>query len=96
MHLVAHSYPRTATAYDAKRYRQFFTAIAGVLPCEGCRVHFQRQLRLYPFPEAVPSRRKVAVWLFKHHNLVTKRIHPTARVPRFEQIAERYERLRGA
>jgi hypothetical protein len=96
MHLVAHSFPSKPTARDAKRYARFFDAIADVLPCVTCRAHFQRQLQATPFPDGVPTRRRVAKWLYRHHCKVTKRVSPNKPSPDFEAVEAHYARLRGA
>ena len=96
MHLVAHSFPIRPTAADAKRYARFFHAIADVLPCMSCRAHFARQLARRPFPKGVPTRRRVALWMYRQHNAVTKRVNPHKSTPEFAAVEAHYARLRGA
>jgi len=48
------------------------------------------------FPDGVPTRRRVAKWLYRHHCKVTKRVSPNKPSPDFEAVEAHYARLRGA
>lgn len=75
MHAITYSYPKDNPTSEEKRdMREFFEAIADVLPCFECRKHFKSMMRKYPVVEHLSSRRDLTRWLIDRHNDVNRRL----------------------
>ena len=67
------AYPSAPSAAERQHMRQFFSALQHVLPCEGCRAHFQRNLAESPLTDAVlQSRNTLVAWILEMHNKVRR------------------------
>jgi hypothetical protein len=54
-------------------YKNFFTSLQYILPCEGCRDHYAENLKQYPLTEQILSNKENMIkWLLNIHNSVRK------------------------
>lgn len=68
------SYPEKPSAPDRSRFKSFFRALAHVLPCERCRVHFRRHVKDdAAIDRALGSRTALSVWLLEARNKIRQR-----------------------
>jgi hypothetical protein len=60
--------------YEQKNiYKNFFTSLQDILPCEGCREHYKQNLIKYPLTEEVLSKKENMIkWLLNVHNNVRR------------------------
>jgi len=73
MHYITLSYPDNPTNNDKQNMKTFFSSIGSILPCEKCRLNFERHLVIYPLNDDVLSSRFDLVnWLINVHNEVNK------------------------
>jgi hypothetical protein len=60
-------------ASNLKGLKRFVESFPYVLPCPGCRVHFDEVLALNPIPETL-DRIKLFMWSVDVHNIVNERL----------------------
>jgi hypothetical protein len=54
-------------------YKNFFTSLQYILPCEGCRNHYTENLKKYPLTDQILSNKENMIkWLLNVHNNVRK------------------------
>jgi hypothetical protein len=60
--------------YEQKTiYKNFFTSLQNVLPCEGCREHYKKNLKKYPLTDEILSKKENMIkWLLNVHNNVRR------------------------
>lgn len=90
IHSVAFTAPATLTAEQKQQYTAFYTSLGDVLPCPGCRVHYNRHIQKHP-PDT-SSRDALFRWTYDLHNIVN-RVHGKPQ-PALETVVARYERRR--
>lgn len=74
MHYLTMAYPDNPDDNDKKNINNFFLAIANVIPCEKCRVHFALNLKNNPLNDKVlESKYNLINWLNDIHNEVNIR-----------------------
>ena len=74
IHSVTFAYPETPTEDHKKGIKYFFHSLRYVLPCEKCKVHYNKYLDEHPLTDTVLSTKKgVSIWAFDFHNDVNKR-----------------------
>jgi hypothetical protein len=61
-------------SYEQKNiYKNFFTSLQDILPCEGCREHYKQNLIKYPLTDVVLSKKENMVkWILNVHNNVRR------------------------
>ena len=84
LHTISFNYPTDPSDFQKTAYRQFFTDLKDVLPCEKCRRHYQTYLSSYPITPHLDSRASLIKWVIQVHNFVNenlgKRIYTVAEV----------------
>lgn len=76
MHAVTFAYPENnPSAEERVNMYRYFWAVAYVLPCVQCRVHFVKMLKNYPVERHLGSRKELTRWLIDRHNDVNKRLN---------------------
>lgn len=60
--------------YEQKNiYKNFFTSLQDILPCEGCREHYKQNLIKYPLTDEVLSKKENMIkWILNVHNNVRR------------------------
>jgi hypothetical protein len=60
--------------YEQKNiYKNFFTSLQDILPCEGCREHYKQNLIKYPLTDKVLSKKENMIkWILNVHNNVRR------------------------
>jgi hypothetical protein len=67
------SLPNKLTYEQKNIYKNFFTSLQDILPCEGCREHYKQNLIKYPLTEEVLSKKENMIkWLLNVHNNVRR------------------------
>jgi hypothetical protein len=61
-------------SYEQKNiYKNFFTSLKDILPCEGCREHFKQNLIKFPLTDTILSKKEnIIKWLLSIHNNIRK------------------------
>ena len=61
-------------SYEQKNiYKNFFTSLQDILPCEGCREHYKQNLIKYPLTDVVLSKKENMIkWILNVHNNVRR------------------------
>jgi hypothetical protein len=61
-------------SYEQKNiYKNFFTSLQDILPCEGCRKHYKQNLIKYPLTDTVLSTKENMIkWVLNVHNNVRR------------------------
>jgi hypothetical protein len=89
LHTVTMNYPKEPTNEDKTLYRNFFSSLKRVLPCEKCAHHYKQHIVDEPIDPALDSRDSLVRWLIKIHNKVNEDLgypHYT-----YEQVIEEYK-----
>lgn len=60
--------------YEQKNiYKNFFTSLQNILPCEACREHYKENLKKYPLTDEILSKKENMIkWLLNVHNNVRR------------------------
>ena len=103
--LLFHTISLNYNPIRKKEYKQFFTSIAGVLPCGACRENYDKIIKTkLPITDLVLSNRdNFAKWLFDVHNMIQDDIFKHTKNPQnkvndlnFETRMEQYESFRAS
>lgn len=71
LHTVTFAYPENPTIDDKKNMYNFFKNLSPILPCDRCKVNFDKHLQKYPLNnETLCSRASLSRWLVDIHNEV--------------------------
>jgi len=92
LHSVSLIYPDTPTAEERAIMDKFIRLFAETISCPTCKDHFQRLLSLYTanHPEYLNSKQDLAVFVFRAHNSVNRKLDK----PRQATVAECLETLK--
>jgi hypothetical protein len=67
------SLPNKLNKEQQNIYKNFFTSLQYVLPCEGCRNHYTENLKKYPLTDQILSNKENMIkWLLNVHNNIRK------------------------
>ena len=72
IHYVALSYPERPSYTDKQNFKQFFSSIQYVLPCESCKQNMVSNLRQLPLEQNLENNTKLFKWTVDLHNMVRK------------------------
>jgi hypothetical protein len=98
MVLIAMGYPKNNPTKEQRRiYKQYFTIIGEVLPCNLCRTSYRKFIKQVPLsPIVLSSRKKLVFWIFKIHNLVNKKLGcKQLKRDKFEKKYKYFEQFRA-
>lgn len=97
LHSITMGYPESnVTPETAALYKQFFESLEFVLPCVWCKRNYRRNLEQLPIDDHLGSRRELAEWLYRIHNLVNEETGvPQDRIPTFEEVYQKYNTFRA-
>ena len=70
MHYVSLGYPQEPTENDKRYYKDFYTSLQNVLPCETCQGNYIKNLSELPIDNALQSRDSLVKWVIDVHNKV--------------------------
>lgn len=74
--IVAYSFPTNPSFDDKELVRNFFNNYASILPCEKCRLNFQKHLEKFPLTTNVLTNKfNLLVWFLNIHNEVNKMLN---------------------
>jgi hypothetical protein len=63
------SYPLNPSFDDKKKFKDFFTLVADMVPCAKCRQHYSEFITKYPLNDLIlSSKNKLINWFLKLHN----------------------------
>lgn len=75
LHAITLVYPDQPTEKEKKEYKDFFISVGNILPCYGCREHYQKTLKKFPLNDnALTSQETLVNWFVDLHNDVNKRL----------------------
>lgn len=67
------SLPNRLNNEQKKIYKDFFTSLQHILPCQACREHYKENLKKYPLTDKVlSSKDNMIIWILSVHNNVKK------------------------
>ncbi len=89
LHITSLAYPDDPTYAEKRAAKEFFNALAHLLPCPVCRDHFREILQGMPIDSWLDNRTLLTEWVFKAHNAVNKKLGKTEIT-----MADFYERYR--
>ena len=72
IHYIALAYPAYPSAQDRAYYKNFYTALANVIPCQKCSYNYKRHLQELPLDEHLQSTDQLFEWTVKLHNIVNR------------------------
>lgn len=71
MHYITFTYPVNPTLDEKEYYRNFFEIVGKVLPCQTCRINYERHLQKHPLTDyALSTKKNLIEWLVNIHNEV--------------------------
>jgi len=89
LHSVTMNYPKEPTNEDKTLYRNFFSSLKRVLPCEKCAYHYKQHINDDPIEPALENRNTLVRWLIKIHNKVNEDLGKPQHT--YEQVIEEYK-----
>jgi FAD-linked sulfhydryl oxidase len=89
LHSVTMNYPKEPTNEDKTLYRNFFSSLKRVLPCEKCAYHYKQHINDDPIEPALENRNTLVRWLIKIHNKVNEDLGKPQYT--YEQVIEEYK-----
>ena len=89
LHSVTMNYPKNPSNDDKQLYRNFFSSLIIVLPCEKCAYHYKQHIKDDPIEPALENRDKLVRWLIKIHNKVNADLGKPHYS--YEQVIEEYK-----
>ena len=73
LHILASAYPTQPTADDKTIIVEYINSYKKVIPCQKCRVNFEKHLTIYPLDDfALATGINFRIWLRNMHNEVNK------------------------
>lgn len=91
IHIVAIGYPKNPTYTDKKCAKEFYEALAFLLPCSVCREHYKEHLSKNPLTPFLDSRTDLIKWTVSIHNKVNVSLGKKEWT--LEEVLSYYERL---
>ena len=89
LHTITLNYPDNPTKFDMDNYKKFFENLGEVIPCEVCKAHYKKNIKMYPIQ--LESKEALAKWLHHIHNLVNiKNDKPEYS---YDQFIEKYTQI---
>jgi hypothetical protein len=70
LHSISLNYPENPSELDKERYRNFFSNLQYILPCEKCAYNYGIKLKSNPIE--LDSKSELIEWLIKIHNIVNE------------------------
>lgn len=77
MHMIAATCPERPTPEQSRHYYAFFSSLANVLPCRGCREEYAEMIRTGPLSltaRVVSGRLPLFAWTVAVHDAVNARL----------------------
>lgn len=72
LHIISLAYPDEPTYAEKRSAKDFFNALAHLLPCPVCREHFREVLQGMPIENWLDNRKSLVEWVWTAHNRVNK------------------------
>ena len=72
IHVVALGYPKEPNYTDKRTAKEFFEALAFLIPCAVCREHYSNHIHAHPITTFLDTRRDLLKWTIMIHNEVNK------------------------
>ena len=74
MHYISLNYPENPTKKDKLIYKNFFTSLKDVIPCNVCKKHYAKTLLIIPLDKySLENKLNLFKWTVKIHNKVNER-----------------------
>jgi len=74
LHIVSLAYPEEPTYAEKRAAKEFYNALAHLLPCPVCRDHFREVLQGLPIDSWLDKKGSLTEWVWMAHNQVNKRL----------------------
>ncbi len=74
LHVISLAYPDEPTYAEKRAAKDFFNALAHLLPCPVCRDHFREMLQGMPIENWLDNRKSLIEWVWTAHNRVNNRL----------------------
>ena len=74
LHIVSLAYPEEPTYAEKRAAKEFYNALAHLLPCPICRDHFREVLKGLPIDSWLDKKGTLTEWVWMAHNQVNKRL----------------------
>jgi hypothetical protein len=75
IHYVALGYPINPTDNDKINYKNFFTNLQYILPCQKCASNFKKNITEYPIDNHLENQDTLMKWTIDIHNMVNKELN---------------------
>jgi 5-methylcytosine-specific restriction endonuclease McrA len=86
-----HTFTSNYTPDQANYYKEVFTKLQNVLPCEICRESYSKIIKIIPIDNYTQSNRNMMLWLYLVHKMVNEKLNkPEGYTPSFEDVYKRY------
>ena len=97
LHSITFGYPIEPTEQQRREYREYFIALANVLPCKYCRESYKQFITEGDTAltnEVFTSRATLTKWLYNVHEAVNNKLEIDYGIT-YEEIVDRYESFRA-
>ena len=91
IHIVALGYPKDPNYTDKRAAKEFFSALAFLIPCAVCRDHYSKHMHTHPITTFLDTRKDLLRWTIIIHNEVNKTLEKPAWTE--QEVIDYYVRL---
>lgn len=91
IHSIALGYPDEPTEQDKKDFKEFYSNLWKVIPCQRCSDNYKKHLQELPIDGFLDSNTDLFAWTVKLHNIVNKQLRKPV-IP-LKQAQEIFARL---
>lgn len=91
IHIAALGYPKEPTYTDKRSAKEFFEALAFLIPCAICRQHYAKHIQANPISPFLDTRHDLFKWTVMVHNEVNKMLQKATMTE--QEVIEYYVRL---
>jgi hypothetical protein len=71
-HIIALNYPQNSTNIDKMNYKNFYLNFGNVLPCDKCKINYQKHIKNIPIDNYLNNNIDLFKWTIEVHNNVNK------------------------
>ena len=92
LHIITFTYPENPTYHDKLSYKEFFTNIKNVIPCDECKKHYSEHITKYPITPHLDRKADLIKWLIQIHNFTNISLNkPTYTI---EEVMAKYKTMK--
>jgi len=95
LHIISFNYPINPTQKEKQNYKNFILSVKHILPCNICRINFNKNLKELPLTSSVMKNRYTfSNYIYNLHEIVNKMLGKKSNLS-YNDVRDRYENFRA-